>query len=373
MKQLVSILLVAALALGLMLMGCGSSDSGGSGPAITIFTNTTYVDYDPTASTAEASVTKGILQLMGYSPSTFNGISADDIDTAASANSYMFIPSQTKLDIITDLDTAARASIANFVNDGGKLVVFGDTSARATDFVNAIFGYSIELYDGKDYRSAMFIAGENAETVFSVKNTYLPASIESIYNIGWDSSTLPTGGYAIYERNDTIDYGTAFVAHVAQINYGNGSIFYFSADPSYLDKDYAKVLGRVLGGAADGVKEVKISVENNNLQLDLFSPDGKILINTSTYSTDMIGVGRGVAAQVMISPAGYTGPYTIKTGWDCIMYSVCLSADEVEATNPDSYEPNDTAATATSIGENWSQNHYIDTGEVDWVKTKASW
>jgi len=367
------IMLACALAIGAGIFGCGSDDDavGVFSVNMAMFSNTTYVDYQKDSGDfyAEASALEGNLLLMGHNPSAFNGTSATAINAAVSGKSFLLIPTQKIGNLIDGLDTSARAAIESYVDGGGTLVVYGDNNNYDAALVNGIFGFSIAntaLISG-DFFNCFYNATEAAGTVFANKDIKFPFATSSV--TGWRSSSLPAGSNAIYDyySMDLIG-GSGLVTDVAQIAYGSGRIIYLNINSLHL-------INIALGGREDSWEDSYMATLDNDLQVDVYAPDGTTLVYSGTGGA-WFPIGQGVFAYIKVTDnIASAREYTIKAGTDCNFSgtSVCYVEDTAPASDPDKYEPNNSAATATYLGNDWSLNNYMSSGEADWFRYQYIW
>jgi hypothetical protein len=210
-------------------------------PKVALFANTTYVDYIPTNSDAEASNMEDGLTDMGLSVTPFTGITADEIAAAVTGKDVVVIPELEKGDVTPDLDAAAQAALSDYVFAGGTMVV--NSPSGALNLLNTVFGLTLTSAGSA---TTNLVAAAAAGTTFQGG----PASLT-----GFSATTtltiasLPTGSRALYT-----DGGAN--ASVVAMPFGAGHIVvlgwdWFNAAPTgATDGGWLAVLNAAVRGAA---------------------------------------------------------------------------------------------------------------------------
>jgi hypothetical protein len=184
---------------------------------VTVFTNTSFVQYTPGNLGAEGSNLVASYQSLGHPVTEVTGIT-DVALSAALANARVFaIPEQEVSDVTPALNTAARTVIRNFVSAGGTLQVHTGYGGADVNLINTLFGFSVigapDVSDfGRGFVTGTSFAGGPATLIYA-NGTWL-----------LDSTSLPVGSQVIYGDNASGD------AAVAVIPYGLGQIIYMGWD-----------------------------------------------------------------------------------------------------------------------------------------------
>lgn len=209
-------------------------------PKVALFADTTYVDYIPDDSDAEASNMEDGLKDMGLSVTPFTGVTADEITAAVTGKDVVVIPELEKGDVTPDLDTEAQTALSAYVAAGGTLVV--NTPGSSLNLLNTVFGFTLatgsSVTAGLDAGLAAgtpFAGGAASLTNFSLTNSLTVAS-------------LPTGSRAVYSDGTNTT--------VVVIPFGVGRIVvlgwdWFGAAPTgTVDGGWLAALNAAVRGAA---------------------------------------------------------------------------------------------------------------------------
>ena len=190
---------------------------------VALLSNTTYVDYRPGNSAAEASnLEETWEQLEGSGVKPFTDISAAGFDAVLQGTDILAMPELENADLAPALSADAITSIFNFVDGGGTLVAHGTFSSRTENFLNTVFGFAIAP-TGVLWTSYDLNASAATGTPFSGG----PASLPDLSaTIPLDETTLPLGASAIYEETVNASFDVA----VALIPVGSGQIVYMGWD-----------------------------------------------------------------------------------------------------------------------------------------------
>jgi hypothetical protein len=210
------------------LAGCGG-DGGGGGPApsgAALLANTSYVDYDPTNDSSEASnlekaLTTGTnlwdlgISGIGVDVLKFQGASATGLRQAVAGRRLLVIPELERGPLAPDLDFEAITVLRDFVNGGGVVLLCGDFSSYDLPVADAILGTTLQVgYSPNLEEPAQLDAGAANGTPFAGgplalqsndgSNTLLasslPAGAKALYTVGGDSlvTLFPKGsGYVL--------------------------------------------------------------------------------------------------------------------------------------------------------------------------------
>ncbi len=193
------------------------------GAVVSVFDNDAYVDTEGGTFTTESNTVQASLSSLGYTVSTFTGITAADWTTAGDGGNCILIPELENGDLAIALSAPAKSAIASFVSSGGGLIVHGSEytsgSPRMGSLLNTVFGFSL-VETSETTSSTSVLTGAAAGTAFAGGPTPIPN-----YN-GTSSflSGMPGGASEIYENS--INTNTT----VALIPFGSGRIIYLGWD-----------------------------------------------------------------------------------------------------------------------------------------------
>lgn len=215
---------------------------------VALFSNTTYVDYDPGNSNAEASNLEATLTALGHTVMTFTGITATDINNAVAGKDILVIPEIEEDDLNPDLDAAARTAIANFVSAGGTLIVFAPRAGDIRDVLNDSFGFSLLSSSGSDSVSFLNEASASGSTFAGGPYALPDLSATGVVL----ASSLPGNGRIVYRDSNSDSV-------VTLIPVGTGKIIiigwdWFNAKPVGVeDGGWLNVLARAAGAVLPNV------------------------------------------------------------------------------------------------------------------------
>jgi len=190
-----------------------------AGAKIAIFANPTYVDTENTPGEHDAEYVnlKDGLIANGHQVSPFTGIAANDFSNALSGKDVLVIPELENASLVLAPDAAKV--IRDFVGHGGTLVINGETGDNDTDFLNSVFGFSVN--NGGELNSLNAITKQPAAagTTFAGDPTTIPGN-DGTYTL-YDTN-LPSNALKLYS------FGTAVA--VADIPFGAGQVVYLGWD-----------------------------------------------------------------------------------------------------------------------------------------------
>ncbi|MCB1774339.1 MAG: hypothetical protein KDI88_12035, partial [Gammaproteobacteria bacterium] len=199
---------------------------GRAEPPVTLLTSTLYVDYNPGATSAEASNLEALLQNHGHPVRRIDFIQASDFTAVLPGSAALVIPDLEKAalpSLVDSLDTQTRALLSDYVHGGGRLIVFGDAGDRAINLVNALFGYS--LARGSVNPATYPLNGEVANgTPFASLPPSIPLLNASRTLL---ASSLPPQARAIYR---SVADPVSDTAGVSAIPVGNGWVVFIAWD-----------------------------------------------------------------------------------------------------------------------------------------------
>jgi Ca2+-binding RTX toxin-like protein len=191
---------------------------------IAIFANPTYVDTtdDPTEPDQDAEYLNMRAGLIadGDSVTPFTGITASALSAALNGRDVLVIPELENAALVLAPDAAKV--VRDFVGHGGTLVMNGQSGDNDTDFLNEVFGFSVNnggsLVSGEDLAKQPWAAGttfaDDPATIDANDATYtlnasnLPANALNLYSLGSSvaAADLPFGvGQVVYLGYDWYD------------------------------------------------------------------------------------------------------------------------------------------------------------------------
>ena len=208
-------LVTAILPAGLFFaFACGGG--GGGGPAVALFSDTNYVDYNENSNDAGASNVMKTLEHLGIDAQAFTGISATAFGSALSGKDVLAFPEITPTHYLApNLSAQAVSVIHDFVEGGGTLLLFSGEDIDAA-IANTAFGWDLEM--GHEVYQNIFIdPGETAGTVFEGGPSPLsyPDQVTS-----YGTEGMPAGTMAMYADSEgyscvtIIPYGEGQVIHL---------------------------------------------------------------------------------------------------------------------------------------------------------------
>lgn len=187
-------LLVTAVAAALV-AGCGSSSKSTPPTGAAVFTNSSYVDFDPMK--APSAAASNLVATLAYQPvpvTEFTGTVAGDVKMATAGRKVLAFPWQA-IYLDPDVDQATRDQVKAFTAAGGTTMFFWlDTGSLA--LVNDTFGWS--LAEGTTFTSLDVIsldAAAAAGTPFAGG----PATLEAVDTTNSVTvASLPAGARVVY-------------------------------------------------------------------------------------------------------------------------------------------------------------------------------
>lgn len=264
-------------------------------PVVALFADTTYVQYDPADSAAEASNIEAIFKAAKVFVRTFTGVTAADFRAALKGADGLVIPDLNGNDLGPDLDAAATTVITGFAGRGGTVFMFAPASTNLT-LANALFGLGLAAAGGSSSDLSAFAA---AGTPLAAGPATL-ANNDATALIG--AGTLANPAQAIY----TDGAGDAAVANVPV---GHGRVLIYG-----WDFNDALPIGSQDGGWLDAlllaadytIAHPKVALFTNTDYVDYdptFADTGAEASNTESTLSD---VGIGVTQFTDISADGLT-------------------------------------------------------------------
>lgn len=195
-----------------------------SASAVAVFQDPAFIDVQtdpPRRATGRATV--AALEATGHPTHAVTGISAAAWSSALAGERVLVIPSQKMGALAGALDAAAVQVLKDFVDNGGSLILMGDTSfGRAGQLLNTVFGYAtIEGYTGY----AQPLSAAAVGTAFEGGPTYLQWNYyESAL------ASLPPGSKTMYPTYAGYGSDAPMAARVAVISRGAGRIVFLGWD-----------------------------------------------------------------------------------------------------------------------------------------------
>ncbi|NES74546.1 MULTISPECIES: PEP-CTERM sorting domain-containing protein [unclassified Okeania] len=180
---------IATATVGLMMFA-------GTAQAITIsvFDNSSFVDTTG-GFRSESDTIQATLTSLGYTVTTFTGITEADF-TAAGAADVILIPELERGNLASVLSTSAKTAISDYVSSGGGFVTMETGDFRSNNLVNDIFGYSLTgSFVGLSPTSTKNSTAASG-TAFAEDPDFLP-SPSTTYGV--NTSSLSETALSIYE------------------------------------------------------------------------------------------------------------------------------------------------------------------------------
>ncbi|MCP5149181.1 MAG: hypothetical protein H6983_11845 [Ectothiorhodospiraceae bacterium] len=275
---------VVLLALWLLALAAGPSLAQAADVAL--FTNRTFVQYQPGSTSAEASNMLASLRAHGHQVVGFSALEAVRLAPVLDAADAVVIPeleTSATPPLVDALDGDARALLAGFVEDGGVLVVAGDAGGRGLAVVNALFGWQVAaLATAPTTFSRLEAARGHFDTVPSPLPRF--SATRAV-----DISTLPPGAEALFANGNA--------AAAVLLPYGRGHVVllgwdWFSAAPvGAIDSGWLALLSAA------------VTVPPSGLVSALFTGGGYVdhdpadpAAEASNVERTLLGIGSGVAA-----------------------------------------------------------------------------
>jgi hypothetical protein len=175
-------ILVAVLATTCLSIACDGTSSSGTSTDVALFVNSNYVDYfieeeeepeapagvaarpvEGGASDSEASNVEAALESFGANVTTFEGVDADDLESALADAQVLALPEPEFGSYDDAFDGPATNEIVDFVADGGRLITFMSRGDSVLGFLNGAFGWSLE--EGEE------LPGEEVDALFAAALT----------------------------------------------------------------------------------------------------------------------------------------------------------------------------------------------------------
>jgi large repetitive protein len=195
---------------------------------IALFDNSSYVD---TAANQEVANLSASLATFNHPATTFAGTAAADFTTALAGKTSLVIPELEVADLNAALDSTARTVITNFVNNGGNLIVFGDSSRYSELLLDALFA-------GTDYASLAYptcstsltpnevdhMFNRGADVAGTIFATGVPSLVDYADTCPATVASLPTGANNLYTDDS---YTNSAVFSKTE---GNGMVYYMGWD-----------------------------------------------------------------------------------------------------------------------------------------------
>ncbi len=303
--------------------------SGTPAPSeIALFTSTTFVDYNPGDSNAEASNIEAGLIAQGFSVTTFTGITAADITSAVLGKKVLIIPELELGDLNTSLDASAQSAISDFVNTGGILIAYSDFSLRGVNLLNGVFAFSITK--GTTSEPILLNTASAAGTRFQGGPSPLPPSSATHVLV---PASLPTTSKIIYEDVDgesavtLIPFGAGQIVHLGwewfnaqPIGTQDGgwlSVLEVAASSTFASGNQENIFQSSFSGKdvvptpvttdASGLADLTINADKTEIVLSLSVSDlSSALTGAHIHSGQFGEIGTGVIFE--LAAASFTNP-----------------------------------------------------------------
>jgi hypothetical protein len=180
---------------------------------IVVFDDPLYVDTTSGGVNAESDNVQASLTSLGFSFTTFTGITGAQWTTALAGAGLLVIPEIETGNLSAAMQPAARTALRDFVAAGGGLVIHG-SSGTSVALLNSVFSFG--LIDGAAGTTKTAAA---VGTAFDGDPITLP---QNNATFGVSTTSLPAGALSIYASGS----GTS----VALIGHGSGQIAYLGYD-----------------------------------------------------------------------------------------------------------------------------------------------
>ena len=206
---------LAALALTLVLVACGSDDSSGPNPSDVEAGMLVSGSFEAGDFEYETSNLLASLEHLGYSLDTTSSTDSAHIAALIGGKDIVFFPEDNPA-----FSAGTLAILKAFVDGGGTLVLVAGYDHL--DWVNTAFGWSLASDEDLDFRAPMPKADGADHTPYRDGPSSIPGN-----NGGslLDVSTLPDSGIVAYEGENGRTN-----ASVAVLPSGSGRLVYFAWD-----------------------------------------------------------------------------------------------------------------------------------------------
>ena len=167
---------------------------------VALLGDVTYVDYRPGETGGEASNLEEGITGLGGEVTVFSLTDSGVLAGAISGRDALVIPDLEKsAGLYDDLNETERNAIRSFVNEGGMMLVHGDSGQRSLALLNGLFGFSIVTAATQ----TSYSQGEAAS--FSTSYSVGPGSLpnNSASNTVSNAS-LPFGAQVVYANGDSV-------------------------------------------------------------------------------------------------------------------------------------------------------------------------
>lgn len=216
---------------------------------VVVFTDTSFVDYNPGDTDAEASNVINSLTALGHTAVPFTGSTAAAWTSALSGQRILILPEFENREP-ADLDSGVATVVQNFVSGGGHVIVMGGGEALEALFSWGSFSGSSE--------AASAATPQKPGSIFGAGPATLP---EMNATVGLMRNELPAGGICAYNfMVSTDEYCTVFTR-----TQGSGRVSYlawdwfFDSDETASRPDWEGVLGLAIqGGPAPVARPVPV-------------------------------------------------------------------------------------------------------------------
>ena len=183
-----------------------------------IFVNNDFVDYVE-GSTNTSYEANNLIAMFDESGIVYKKFTDIDGTTFSSLDNMdkLIIPELENGDLLPYLTSDARNAITDFVDGGGTLIMFYPDSGDVIDFLNELFGWSLNTNGA----SEPIDITEAGAILFPNESATLPA-LDATDSL--DTNTLPVNSVSIYNG----DGGNQTV--VAKMPYGDGFVYFLGWD-----------------------------------------------------------------------------------------------------------------------------------------------
>jgi subtilisin family serine protease len=328
--------------------GALTSLAGVASSTIAIFDNPLFTDPPEESALLTASLAK-----LGYTTTSFSGLTASDWKRAISGASLIVIPELDRGDLLPSLPADTQVAIRDFVGAGGGLItLLTNRGPRASRVLNGVFGFSL----GTEVN--LFGVSQTLKTAAATGTAFAggPGSLPGVSaTMGIPTSSLPPGSRSLYESGSatsvfTAPYGSGLIACL-------GFDWYATPTPA----DWETVLGsavrqvQLVTGDSDAFT---IDLDANQLLSLTVAPSTALPIAVKVLdpSNAVIASITGTGGPVTISGASVTaaGTYRIVVSGSpaagtTAPYSVGVDLNSVYEGESATTGKNDTFATARPL------------------------
>ncbi len=190
---------------------------------VALYYNSKFTQIDEGNLFAEGSNLKLALNTLPYGITEFNSFNVGTLSSAMGQSDLIVIPELERGDLFAAMNKESKDYIKKYVSNGGGLIICGvvapneDNTDNAIDFLNGLFGFSLEskhfLLTGTSVMNPTQTSGTHFEN--------LDTKINNNNSTSFITNALPNGASALYSNMDNPSETT-----VAMLPFGKGKIIY---------------------------------------------------------------------------------------------------------------------------------------------------